>query len=286
MKKKSKILNKLITALLVVFCFALLCVPAFASSDSLVEIFPETTFSVGSDGSAKLSDFPLLSVGSTYVVNWNGFKYTCVALDVSSVIPGAVAMGNGEVYGFPGNGEPFIFISVPGQGTAALALDGSLSFSVSIFLSVPIDTSNLIFIQVPVVIPESGQYEGFWSVPLIEGKTYFVLLDGIEYECVAEHYSGLDGNMMVLDGGSSFFYIQSNETHACLIDAPAGFEFAVYQRVDHNAAFFDDLNVFVSSSVGWVGQFVNTVVAQPLLLCFCVVIFVGLGIGLISRIKK
>ena len=43
---------------------------------------------------------------------------------------------------------------------------------------------------------------------------------------------------------------------------------------------------FVTAAVGWVGQYVTAITANPLLLIFVVTAFVGLGVGLISRIIR
>ena len=42
----------------------------------------------------------------------------------------------------------------------------------------------------------------------------------------------------------------------------------------------------VTSGITWVGQFVGAITANPLILMFVIVAFVGLGIGLISRLIK
>lgn len=42
----------------------------------------------------------------------------------------------------------------------------------------------------------------------------------------------------------------------------------------------------VTAAVGWVGQFVTLITAQPLLLIFVLISFVGLGVGLIARLIR
>lgn len=42
----------------------------------------------------------------------------------------------------------------------------------------------------------------------------------------------------------------------------------------------------VTAAVGWVGQYVTAITGNPLLLIFVVTAFVGLGVGLISRIIR
>lgn len=55
-----------------------------------------------------------LIIGETYLVNWDDTQYECVAIDGSSFIPGAVAIGNGSLMGLSGNDEPFIIGTVNG----------------------------------------------------------------------------------------------------------------------------------------------------------------------------
>lgn len=44
------------------------------------------------------------------------------------------------------------------------------------------------------------------------------------------------------------------------------------------------VSTFVNESISWITSYVNLITEQPLLLAFVVVSFVGLGIGLISRL--
>ena len=52
------------------------------------------------------------------------------------------------------------------------------------------------------------------------------------------------------------------------------------------AAILTNVTSFVTAAVGWVGQFVDVIVAQPLLEMFVVTSFVGLGVGLIKRLVR
>lgn len=40
----------------------------------------------------------------------------------------------------------------------------------------------------------------------------------------------------------------------------------------------------VTAAIGWVGSFVTVVTSNPLILLFVIVAFVGLGVGLLSRL--
>lgn len=52
------------------------------------------------------------------------------------------------------------------------------------------------------------------------------------------------------------------------------------------AAILTNVTSFVTAAVGWVGQFVDVIVAQPLLEMFVITSFVGLGVGLIKRLVR
>ena len=47
-------------------------------------------------------------IGETYRVTWHENIYECVAQDVSVILPGGIALGNGAAFGLSGNNEPFI----------------------------------------------------------------------------------------------------------------------------------------------------------------------------------
>ena len=47
-------------------------------------------------------------LGETYKIRFDNEDYVCSPIDVSAMLPGALALGNGAGFGLPGNGEPFI----------------------------------------------------------------------------------------------------------------------------------------------------------------------------------
>lgn len=75
-----------------------------------------------------------LVAGETYLVKWRDDTFPCVAVDVGAVIPGAVAIGNGSAFGYPGNGEPFAIVGFAAANELGIApLDGSESVNVGIY---------------------------------------------------------------------------------------------------------------------------------------------------------
>lgn len=50
------------------------------------------------------------------------------------------------------------------------------------------------------------------------------------------------------------------------------------------ANILSNVTLVVTEAIKWIGQFVSVITDNPLLLMFVVVAFVGLGVGLISRL--
>lgn len=52
------------------------------------------------------------------------------------------------------------------------------------------------------------------------------------------------------------------------------------------AAILADAGSMVTSSVTWIGSFIDAITSNPLLEAFVIVSFVGIGIGLIQRLVR
>lgn len=52
------------------------------------------------------------------------------------------------------------------------------------------------------------------------------------------------------------------------------------------AAILADVGSMVTSSVTWIGSFIDAITSNPLIEAFVIVSFVGLGIGLIKRLVR
>lgn len=52
------------------------------------------------------------------------------------------------------------------------------------------------------------------------------------------------------------------------------------------SAILTQVTTIVTESIKWIGQYVECITEQPLLLMFVVVAFVGLGVGLIKRLIR
>lgn len=76
----------------------------------------------------------LLVPGETYQVRWNDTVWNCTAIDGSAVIPGAVGIGNGYLFGQPDTGEPFAIVTFATTNELGICpLDSSASVTVGIF---------------------------------------------------------------------------------------------------------------------------------------------------------
>ena len=108
-------------------------------------VLPETTFLPNMDDGYMAFAEPLpgeLEVGETYVVNWNGTKHECVALEVNIGDMPCLYIGNAGALGADGigdTGEPFFFFTTPsalapavGFYGAVYALDGSTDATISV----------------------------------------------------------------------------------------------------------------------------------------------------------
>lgn len=52
------------------------------------------------------------------------------------------------------------------------------------------------------------------------------------------------------------------------------------------SAIIADVNSLVMAAIGWVGDYVDAITGNPLILMFVIVAFVGLGVGLIRRLIR
>lgn len=52
------------------------------------------------------------------------------------------------------------------------------------------------------------------------------------------------------------------------------------------ATIAGDVGTLVTESIGWVGEYVGAITANPLIEMFVIVAFVGLGVGLIKRLIR
>lgn len=174
-----------------------------------------------------------LNIGESYTVFWDDVEYECVAQDASSVVSGAVAIGNGSAFGFSGNNEPFAIV-VKDVTIAYLAGDDTnSSHTVRIaqketiikkienkYLSI-IDINSTEEVEL-LPLAEYGDFafnSGFGvymysfavNSQLTIGESYTVFWDGVEYECVAQDVSSMLPNTVALGNCLAFGFSGNNE---------------------------------------------------------------------------
>lgn len=114
-----------------------------------IELLPNTTATFFDEGGYFMvegCEFELI-VGSTYIINWNGTPYTCVAGDNGGAYVGNFALlsGTGDT------GEPFLVVVDDGI-LVAMPLDGSAELTIGVIREVVKKLDNK-FIDQPSMFP-------------------------------------------------------------------------------------------------------------------------------------
>lgn len=188
----------------------------YSEDGGIIEILPETTVSVETDG-AFFDPVPPLTGGKTYIVTYNDVPYELEAVEMVS--DGLVLTGLGDVdmftTGTPSGVAPFVIMIFPeeyaveiGVTGLCMSLDGSESATVSIsceneivhkldnkYLGLDwlpvVDTKTGLMFTFDDVCPSQGlisntgyDHSGFFEVK--NGEKYTVTINGDVYECVGE----------------------------------------------------------------------------------------------------
>ena len=177
----------------------------FYKEQSVVDILPEMTGvpDPEKDNAFFLFDVFDVKVGNTYVVNWNGTEYTCIAAapPEPETADGAVLGNMSALMGEAPSAEPFILFfftaetaATIGAGGIVSVLDGSETVTVSVKAK-----SETIHPIDPEYLPEGypykeqsvetlfeGTFDGdgvYFPEPftLIAGEDYTVVFDEVEY---------------------------------------------------------------------------------------------------------
>jgi hypothetical protein len=168
-----------------------------------------------------------LTIGETYIVNWDGTDWTCIAQDASVLMDSCVALGDLSDFTLSGNGEPFVIGVVNGVGVQYFSLrdkEAGGSHDIRIYqettLSKQIDKK---YIPIPFFGKENNvvldytftdtqDSEGNWSgqcvyedtsdSTLVVGETYTVVWNGVSYNCECVNFMNMSfvGNPVVTDG--------------------------------------------------------------------------------------
>lgn len=222
---------------------------------TMVEVVSEATWTYDSDysGYPIESDYTFVD-GETYIVNWNGVEYTCVAQDMEmsgDITKTVNVLGNvGSKMGGEDTGEPFVMMSGNADGIImAMPLDGSTSITLSIAQETrtihhldPKYIKDMYYTdEKSIILPESnisvafnedmgGMYLGTTDFSnfdlLIDGELYTITFNSVEYisKCTAIDYASFVlGNMVLVggeDSGEPFLIVlnQGSLTVASLIE--------------------------------------------------------------------
>lgn len=175
-------------------------------------ILPETTSEVVAEmEGAPIFDVLSVEVGKTYTVMWNGTEYVCTAQATPPAdISGALLGNAGAITGGELTEEPFIIMCLDAGSAAALGfgglaspLDGSETVTLSITYNgikkingkylpdglpyVEIAATDVLPETVYEVNPDSGSADFMANLSLVDGQTYTVKYNGVEYSCVCSY---------------------------------------------------------------------------------------------------
>lgn len=176
----------------------------------------EAPLSVLSDGKTLTT----VSVGETYVVTFDGVEYECVAQKDNEM--GYTFIGNGDLVGFAwGNEEPFVLI-----GGSLVVADSDEHF-----IKVEQNGKVVLFEQT-VSASDDIPVKCLDLSPLVSGETYNIVLNNVEYECVANVSTPFLGIVLSNDSseGGLFYFdlgqglLRTNEGPECSIQIRLGEE--------------------------------------------------------------
>ena len=188
--------------------------------EEIVEVFNTNTFDIQFEYDEEDNDYTYVTEGSkifdieegkTYIVNYNGVEYNCVAYSIVGMYQ---CIGNAELrLDYPaGNGEPFVFMYVPVDGERQVLHCTECTdypeISIKAINTKQIDSKYIKDMYYDngitnTVIFEEQVIEGFqqenenmyvtWATTsellnIVSGNTYLVNWDGVEYETVASLY--------------------------------------------------------------------------------------------------
>lgn len=213
----------------------------------LVEILPETEFVADSNGAFGITEnVPVLELGNTYAVNYNGLEYVCVCENTGANEVG-VYLGNAKILGGQDTGEPFLLaygeyngsqlmVVYPGDNPTSVTISINSKSEVQYFDPKYIKDMYYTEVGMVEILPETetvfdDDIGGFLvsSNPNLEiGKSYTLNYNGTEYTCVAQDISFMGGdgsvglgNLDMLqesgDTGEPFFFGSVPESGASML---------------------------------------------------------------------
>lgn len=223
----------------------------------MVEILPETNGALGRDEPLGLVS------GKTYVVNWNGTEYECVAVTTKMEGTAVVVLGDysSVVASCPATGEPFGIMELPADvasGTywAWVANDGSTSATLAFSISEKSETVHKLpgkFLPDGVPYVEGGGMEEILPETELVGEgsevitplsapiglkaeeTYVVNFNGTEYTCVAQDIGSVVGMECYLLGNGGILGLPPTDEPFIILDVPNGAD-GMYAQITTNGS--------------------------------------------------
>lgn len=187
-------------------------------------------------------------VGESYVITWDGIEYECTVQDVGTLIPKAIAVGNGSPFGFSGNNEPFIILFENGYTTYISLTDTIAGGSHSVIIhkdeviTKTIDTKYLpehlrfgkihagtVLVEETTVnctIEFANAYVAeIDSVGITPGALYNIEFDGVLYTAYGVETN--DGTRWIKNDEPFFAFIDSEDVENSLFGVPQPSEHTV-----------------------------------------------------------
>lgn len=85
----------------------------YVGEPAATEVVPATTLEFDGGGGINAPFDFAPTAGLTYLVNWNGVEWECVAQAYETIEFTGVVLGDGSLAGLTGNGEPFVILYIP-----------------------------------------------------------------------------------------------------------------------------------------------------------------------------
>lgn len=225
----------------------------YVEDGGLVEILPETqVLEDETEEGMLLIETPFsVTAGESYIVNWDGTEYECVAVDSAEIgEPGFALLGDvytlsGGMVGENSTGEPFVMLIVPGNGCMIVPLtemtEGDPLPTVAIYQDGAVihklDNRCLDLDWIPtkkaketVILPEmlTSEYNReLEPTSLPVGTTVAVYWDGVRHECVVESLEGSEIIYFGYIGGNPFVFSGTSTGLAYTINSADGAEHTV-----------------------------------------------------------
>lgn len=196
------------------------------TEEETVYILPETMLTKGDDG--EYEPIPLsqsIIVGQTYNIFWDGIEYICVAKSAESVQAGVIYIGDGTIFGLESEDVPFL-IAIQNSEVYCYPIDEFVEVIISISHKTATvhtldpkyikdmyytEAGGLVEILPETTVTSDEDWAAIPAIPaitLVEGETYTVTWNGVEYNTVCQCINMDGSDIYVL--GDVYTYSEGN----------------------------------------------------------------------------